>query len=173
MSIAFHKILVPIDFSETAETALHYARQLAAQFNSELHLLHVAEDPMMLVGWPALPSGLTSEAGQEASALREELNQMIPPDERARLHLSTHVIVGQPTGVAIARFARDGEFELIVMGTHGRGAVAHALMGSVAEKVVQLAPCPVLTIRNATHRAIAADRLGVQSRNPAEIASAC
>jgi nucleotide-binding universal stress UspA family protein len=59
----------------------------------------------------------------------------------------------------------EGEFELIVMGTHGRGALTHALLGSVAEKVVRSAPCPVLTIRHPAHRKSAMDWL---RENPAE-----
>ena len=59
-----------------------------------------------------------------------------------------HVILGQPTGLAISRYAAEHEFEIIVMGTHGRGSLTHALIGSVAEKVVRSAPCPVLTIRH-------------------------
>ena len=70
-----------------------------------------------------------------------------------------HVVVGQPTGLAISQYAAEHEFELIVMGTHGRGALAHALMGSVAEKVVRSAPCPVLTIRHSTEHKLAAERL--------------
>ena len=54
MSLAFRKILVPTDFSETAGTALYYAVQLARQFDGELHVLHVCEDPMLLAGWPHL-----------------------------------------------------------------------------------------------------------------------
>jgi nucleotide-binding universal stress UspA family protein len=70
-----------------------------------------------------------------------------------------HVIVGQPTGLAISQYALEGEFELIVIGTHGRGPMTHALLGSVAEKVVRTAPCPVLTIRHPSRRAAAADHL--------------
>jgi nucleotide-binding universal stress UspA family protein len=159
MSLVFRKILVPIDFSETAETALHYAKELARQSGGELHLLHVCEDPMLLAGWPMLPDGPAPEVGEQAAALREQLEALVTPQERVDLKARAHVIVGQPTGLAIARYALEGEFELIVMGTHGRGALTHALMGSVAEKVVQSAPCPVLTIRQAAHRRLAAERL--------------
>ena len=75
------------------------------------------------------------------------------------MKVEVHVIVGQPTGLAISQYAAEHEFELIVMGTHGRGALAHALMGSVAEKVVRSAPCPVLTIRHSAERQLAVERL--------------
>jgi nucleotide-binding universal stress UspA family protein len=156
--LVFRKILVPSDFSETAETALYYAGQLAGQFEGELHVLHVCEDPMQLAGWPVLGSGAAPEVGEEAAALRAQLKTLLQSGNEG-LKAEVHVIVGQPTGLAISRYAAEHEFELIVMGTHGRGPFTHALLGSVAEKVVRSAPCPVLTIRHPAHRKIAADRL--------------
>ena len=159
MSLAFRKILVPTDFSETAETALYYAVQLARQFGGELHVVHVCEDPMLLAGWPVLASLPAREVGEEAAAIRAQLKDLFTAQDRAQLKTEVHVILGQPPGLAISRYAAEHEFELIVMGTHGRGPFTHALLGSVAEKVVRSAPCPVLTIRHPTHRKIAADRL--------------
>ena len=159
MSFAFRKILVPTDFSETGEAALHYAKELARQFNAELHLLHVCEDPVLPAGWSMLASGPAPDVGEEAAALREQLKKLLTAEDQKLLKTEVHVILGQPTGLAISRYAVEGEFELIVMGTHGRGPVTHALMGSVAEKVVRSAPCPVLTIRHPTHRKIAIERL--------------
>ena len=150
--MVFRKILMPTDFSDTAGTALYYAKELAHQFNAELHLLHVAEDPALVAGWPVMPSGPASEVGEEVAAFREELKKLLGSDNRTPLKTEVHVIFGQPTGLAISRFAAEHEFELIVMGTHGRGPLTHALMGSVAEHVVRSAPCPVLTIRHPTHR---------------------
>lgn len=159
MSLVFRKILVPTDFSETAATALYYAKELARQFDAELHLLHVCEDPMLLAGWPVLAANAAPEVGEEAASIREQLKNLFSPEDRAQLKTEVHVIVGEPTGLAISRYAVEGEFELIVMGTHGRGALTHTLVGSVAEKVVRSAPCPVLTIGHPTHRKIAAERL--------------
>ncbi|HVH26140.1 MAG TPA: universal stress protein [Vicinamibacterales bacterium] len=159
MGVVFRKILVPIDFSEPSKTALHYARELALQSGAELHLVHVGEDPMLLAGWPALAVDSATEIGEEAAAIREQLTQLLTTDDRARIKSGVHVIVGQPVGLAISRFATEGEFELIVIGTHGRGGLTHILMGSVAEQVVRSAPCPVLTIRHPTHRKAAVERL--------------
>ena len=158
MSLAFRKILVPTDFSETAKTALFYAVELARQFHGELHLVHVCEDPMQLGGWPALASGPTPEIAEEAAALRAQLHGLLPADDR-QLKTEVHVIVGQPAGLAISRYSAELEFELIVMGTHGRGPLTHALLGSVAEKVVRSAPCPVLTIRHHSQRNAVMERL--------------
>jgi nucleotide-binding universal stress UspA family protein len=114
---------------------------------------------MVLAGWPPVPVESASEVGEEAAAVREQLSQLLTPDDRARLKTGVHVIVGQPTGLAISRYAMQQEFELIVIGTHGRGALTHALLGSVAEKVVRSAPCPVLTIRHPAQHKAAVDRL--------------
>jgi nucleotide-binding universal stress UspA family protein len=166
MGVVFRKILVPIDFSEPARTALHYARELALQSSAELHLVHVGEDPMLLAGWPALPVDSTTEIGEEAAAIRRQLTELLTADDRTRLKSGVHVIVGQPTGLAISRFASEGEYELIVIGTHGRGGLTHILMGSVAEQVVRSAPCPVLTIRHPTHRKAAVERLRESASKP-------
>ena len=159
MSMIFRKILVPIDFSETAETALHYAKELARQAGAELILLHVLEDPMLLAAWPVMSGGPAVETGDEGVAMREQLKNLLTSEDRAQIKTAVHVIVGDPTGLAISRYAVEGEFELIVMGTHGRGALAHALLGSVAEQVVRSAPCPVLTIRHPANRGAATARL--------------
>jgi universal stress protein A len=163
MAVVFRKILVPVDFSDPAQTALHYGKELALQSGAELHLVHVGEDPLLLAGWPALPSDSASEVGAEASAVRDQLNQLLTADDRARLKTGVHAVLGQPTGHAISRFAASGEYELIVIGTHGRSGLSHVLLGSVAEQVVRTAPCPVLTIRHPTHRKAAIERLGVSS----------
>jgi len=159
MSLTFRKILVPIDFSETAITALHYARELARQSAGELHLLHVLDDPMLLAAWPIIAGGPAVETGEEGAAIREQLTSLMTPEDRAQITTRVHLIVGDPTGLAISRYAVEGEFELIVMGTHGRGTLAHAVLGSVAEQVVRSAPCPVLTIRHPSHRGAAMARL--------------
>jgi hypothetical protein len=105
---------------------------------------------MPMAGWPALRPSV--DVSEEAGVLREQLSGLVMPEEGRPLKTEVHVVVGQSVAVTIARYALDGEFELIVMGTHGRGPVIHALMGSVAEKVVRTAPCPVLTIRHPSLR---------------------
>jgi nucleotide-binding universal stress UspA family protein len=66
---------------------------------------------------------------------------------------------------AIVDYAKEERIDLIVAGTHGRGAVAHALIGSVAERIVRTAPCPVLTVRQPEHEFVVPDRMGVDSPN--------
>ena len=110
MSLVFRKILVPTDFSETAETALYYAVQLARQFDGELHVLHVYEDPMQLAGWPLLASGPAPEVGEEAAALRAQLKTLLKSEDASQLKAQVHVILGQPPGLAISRYAAEHEF---------------------------------------------------------------
>ena len=74
------------------------------------------------------------------------------------------VVVSNTPGYAIVDYARHAKVELIVMGTHGRGAVAQLLMGSVAERVVRIAPCPVLTVRHPEHEFVLPDALVAVTR---------
>lgn len=135
----FTRILVPTDFSLTADAALDYARALAAKFGASLHLLHVLEDPVT-------SDPLTPTSAPEASTFQSTLL------DDARLRLAHRALPGplaqmRATTDAIAEYAATHGIDLIVMGTHGRAGVAHLLIGSVAERVVRTAPCPVLTVR--------------------------
>jgi len=149
--LALKTILVPTDFSEASETALEYAKGLASAFGSSIHVVHVMED-LLAHAWSAevyvasMPN-LRHEIEQEA---KDRLAAMIEPDDRARFSVSTTVVAGSPF-LEIVRYAKANAVDLIVMGTHGRGPIAHMLLGSVAEKVVRKSPCPVLTVRDAQH----------------------
>ena len=141
-------VLVPIDFSETAEHALNYARAVAEQFNAKLHVLHVILDPHAQP-WSIEATGM--DIGSlvptwEADAKRR-LDELDLGDAQRELLTK----IGHPF-VEIIRYAKQRDIDLIVMGTHGRGAIEHMLLGSVAEKVVRKAPCPVLTVRHPEHR---------------------
>ncbi|MCX6537647.1 MAG: universal stress protein [Acidobacteria bacterium] len=149
--LAIKTILVPTDFSEASEAAVKYAKAMAEAFGSSLHLVHVVED-LLAHAWAAevyvasMPS-LREEIEKEAT---ERLGAIVTDEERQRLRVTTAVIAGNPF-LEIIRYARAHDVDLIVLGTHGRGPVAHMLLGSVAEKVVRKAPCPVLTVRPAHH----------------------
>lgn len=144
-------ILVPTDFSEASEAALEYAKGLAQAFGASIHVVHVTED-LLAHAWSAevyvasMPN-LREEIDKEA---RDRLATMVTDDERARFNVSTAVIAGNPF-LEIVRYAKANDIDLIVIGTHGRGPIAHMLLGSVAEKVVRKSPCPVLTVRSAQH----------------------
>jgi nucleotide-binding universal stress UspA family protein len=148
MTDTITKILVPVDFSPHAERAFRYAATLAHRLGAELALLHVVEDPFASGAWgaeayvpnvPELLESLISGAERQLTTLKESAAAPGPT-------ATTAVLTGSPSN-AIVEHAKDGGFDLIVMGTHGRTGLAHAVMGSVAERVVRKAPCPVLTLR--------------------------
>ncbi len=149
MPIKFKRILYPTDFSELSLAALTYARQLTEAFDAQLYCLHVVDDGYQY--WSALgpesipagppPEALTKAAGQRLDQLAEE--HLTGFGKEVKLD----VTLGRPFTEIIA-YARENEIDLIVMATHGRGAVAHMLLGSTAEKVVRKAPCAVLTTRS-------------------------
>ena len=144
-------ILVPTDFSEASQAALEYAKGLAVAFGSSIHVVHVMED-LLAHAWSAevyvasMPN-LREEIEKEA---HERLAAMLSDDERARFSVKTVVVAGSPF-LEIVRYAKTNDIDLIVIGTHGRGPIAHMLLGSVAERVVRKSPCPVLTVRDAQH----------------------
>jgi len=119
------QILLATDFSESSDTAARMARDYARHFGARLHLLHVV--------WP----GADKAMPPSLSALADELRGVVP--------VLAAVESGSPA-VQIVRFAARHGIDLIVLGTHGRTGVSRALLGSVAERVVRTAPCPVLTI---------------------------
>jgi nucleotide-binding universal stress UspA family protein len=142
------KILVPTDFSETADAALEYAKVLAGQLGASLHLLHVFSDPYAAAAcapevYAPPPPSLRELAKEEA---RECLRQRLTADEEKRSG-GTWDIVSGLTAKQIVEYADEHAMDLIVMGTHGRRGFAHLLLGSVAEHVVRTAGCPVLTVR--------------------------
>ncbi len=142
----FTHILVAMDFSPPSDAALDYARALATRFDARLHLLHVVEDPMRAVYSAEVfvpeVEGLRDSALERATAsLRERLGA----SDAGAVHASVAALIGTPA-YSIVEYAAAHDIDLIVMGTHGRGGMSHLLMGSVAERVVRSAACPVLTV---------------------------
>lgn len=132
-------ILVPIDFSRDAEQALGYAIGLAQQFQARLTLLHAIYVPEAAeVNLAAYLEKVESEAEREIAACRKRA-------EDAGVAVDTLIVRGVPSHTIVEK-ARDRQADLIAMGTHGRTGLQHLLIGSVAERVVRLAPCPVMVI---------------------------
>ena len=147
---AIQKILVPIDFSPHAAEATAWAADLARRYDASLTLLHVLQPVAM-----ALPEGYVLMSANALSDLMTEIDRALAQARKdveatERIRPETKLIQGVPFA-EIIQFARDGAFDLIVMGTHGRTGLKHALLGSVSEKVVRKAPCPVLTVRMSGH----------------------
>ncbi len=149
--IALRRVLVPVDFSEPSDKALQYGKALAGAFFASLHVLHVVQEPFVhgwtMEGYVAALPDFREDLEQQA---RERLAQSLTEAERGLYHAELVTRVGAPYA-EIVRYAQENEVDLIVLGTHGRGAIAHLLLGSVAERVVRTAPCPVLTVRPAEH----------------------
>jgi nucleotide-binding universal stress UspA family protein len=155
MTETLDRILVPVDFSKASDRAIRYATTLANKFGARVSLLHVVEDPFVTGAWQAeafianIPELLT----ELILGARTHLGELKKDLAAHGFIVDTAVITGPPAG-AIVDHAAAGHFDLIVMGTHGRTGLSHALLGSVAERVVQRAPCPVLTVREAAPAAV-------------------
>ena len=146
MSGRITHILVPTDFSPGSDAALAWARDLAQQCAARLSLLHVVTDPRA-VGF-LTPEVYVPPAPETQERLlreaRERLERALPADERSRFAVTIDARIGE-VAETILETAREQRVDLIVMGTHGRHGLAHLLLGSVAERVLRNASCPVLT----------------------------
>lgn len=148
---SIRRILVPVDFSEHSARALSYAAFLADPMGATLDVLHVWQPPsyvpietaLTTVGTGA-PQTLAEVARLEASRDMTRLTEQL---SKSGTEVTTsHVEAGEPVEV-IVRHATAGNYDLVVMGTHGRTGFRHLILGSVAERVMRRAPCPVLTLR--------------------------
>ena len=141
------RILVPTDFSATADAALDYAYGLAERFGASLELLHVLDDPFVVDGMAA--EAYIAEGPALRTAMLQEAEERLRHRASPRADvpdIKTEVLFGHGART-IAEYAADRGVDLIVMGTHGRTGFAHLLLGSVAEQLVRTASCPVLTVR--------------------------
>jgi nucleotide-binding universal stress UspA family protein len=146
--IKLTNILVAIDFSDTSEAALNYGRQLALTFGARLHILHVVEHAFMSLGPEAVGLDFARLQGDFEVSAWNTLNRLITTEDRDQLTVITAVRSGHSPALTIAGYARAKCIDLVVVGTHGRGMLNHLVMGSVAAKVVRIAPCPVLTVHH-------------------------
>jgi len=140
--IVLKNVLVATDFSAASDAALMYGRALARRFGATLHLLHVADNPFLR---PTI-----ADPYALASATDRLLHERLTEDDRAGGARAVMKTSDRPPDT-ITEYARTSAIDLIVMGTHGRGAMSRLLVGSVAERVVRTAPCPVLTVRQPEH----------------------
>jgi nucleotide-binding universal stress UspA family protein len=161
--IALKSILVATDFGEASDVALAYGRELARTFNATLHVLHVADDVYVRLGGDAYASALPDLQKDIEGGARRQLDALLV-DNDATPEIKKAVVTSSAPAAAIAQYARDLGIDLIIVGTHGRGAMAHLLMGSVAERVVRTAPCPVLTVRHPEHDFVLPDALTVTTQ---------
>jgi nucleotide-binding universal stress UspA family protein len=145
MKLDIHRILVPTDFSPPSERALEMAIEMARRFGAELTLFHAHELPAYV-----FPDGVMPVSPQILAELERSMTAEL--ERLATIVRAAGVSARIKTGVGahdveICHYAEEMSADLIVMGTHGRTGLRHVLLGSVAEKVVRRAPCPVLTVR--------------------------
>lgn len=146
---SFRKILHPTDFSPGAEPALELAIEVAHKFQAELTLLHVYRNPAFVGAFGdgyLLPPDIVQTIASDAHSALEKLRQRVA---EAGVQVKTLGVEGAPCEGIVGTGQSQG-MDLIVMGTHGRTGVRHLLLGSVAEHVLRVAQCPVLTVRTAS-----------------------
>jgi nucleotide-binding universal stress UspA family protein len=148
------KILVPTDFSECSRAAFDQALAMAKHLGLEIELLHVFSLPA-IAGAGDVLIALPDQPYQSALAWTqknadETMERFLADFDTGSVLVGARVESGRPEEVILAA-AREGGFDMIVMGTHGRSGLSHLILGSVAERVVRLAPCPVLTVKAHQH----------------------
>ena len=147
--IDIKNILCPVDHSDCSKEALKYAVSFAIKDNSKLYLLHVIDirtfDESINAMTPQIPDDKT------LAQLKTKLLDCIPEEIRDDMDVEALVVQGIPF-VEIISTAKKNDVDMIVLGSHGRTGITHMMMGSVSEKVVRKAPCPVLIVRKSDHK---------------------
>ena len=147
--INIKNILCPVDYSIYSEKALSYAIEFAEKYGAKLFLMHVLDIRVYDINDPDLYNANIVDS-ETISKLRERLLKCVNEDVKGKIPVEAIVLQGVPF-VEIIKASKEYNINLIVLGTHGRTGLSHAIMGSVAEKVVRKAPCPVLTVRHPEH----------------------
>jgi nucleotide-binding universal stress UspA family protein len=161
--VVLKNILVATDFSEPSEVAMAYGRDLARSYNATLHVLHVIEDVMMRYS-PEVGFAIPDLQRDLEKAAKRDLEASVTADDRNTLKVVEVVQTSFNVPAGITEYAKTHAIDLIVVGTHGRGAVKQLLLGSAAERVVRSAPCPVLAVRAKERDFIAPDALVATAR---------
>ena len=158
--IAIKNVMVATDFSKTSETALEYGRAFARTFGATLHVVHVVASAFtQMTDSEYVVLNFEELLREIHGASQKELNKLVRDDDRRELHACAVVTTAHDAAHGVSTYAKDEKIDIIILGTHGRTALAHMLMGSVAEKVIRMAPCPVLTVRHPQHEFITPDAL--------------
>ena len=149
--ISLKKILCPIDHSDCSKEALKYAVSFAMKDEAKLYLLHIIDIRSFNDSLVSMSQQIPDKETLEQ--LRMKLLDCIPEDIRDDMDVEATVIQGIPFAEIIST-AKEKEIDMIVIGSHGRTGISHMMLGSVSEKVVRKAPCPVLTVRQPGHKFI-------------------
>jgi nucleotide-binding universal stress UspA family protein len=160
--VVIKNILVATDFSAPSGVALAYGRDLARTYHAKLHVMHVVEDVLLRYSPEVGFVGGDLQRDLDAVATRE-LNKFVTEEDRQDLSAMAVIEHGINPAETIVKYAKEHAIDLIVTGTHGRGAVKHFFMGSVAERVVRTAPCPALTVHTHERDFIVPDALSLEA----------
>jgi nucleotide-binding universal stress UspA family protein len=151
--IAIKEIVVATDFGEPAAVALTYGRNFARAFSAGLHVVHVVNDLATSAPVSEIPMDLTKVQSQLDAEARTSLDALLTDDDIRTLKVTKKLLTSATPARAI--------LDIIIVGTHGRGGLAEFFLGSVAQKIVRSAPCPVLTVRTHEREFVAPDALSV------------
>ena len=143
MQFQIGRILVPVDFSEHSQKALRYALAFALQFGAEVTLVHIVEQMVYPGDWMYPPLAVTDFATEKREQVLERLRALDAGSEVKTKHV---VRLGRAWQEVI-EIAQEQKADMIILATHGYTGLKHVLLGSVAEKIVRHAPCPVLSVR--------------------------
>lgn len=149
--ITIQNVLVATDFSPVAAAALRYGLALARNFGARLHVLHVVDDLTARLAYAdASMAGFSPVEMQREmeQAAGKALQALLSEEDRRNVQATTVLRVNHNAAKEITDYAKDASIDLVVVGATGRGALDRMLMGSVAEKVIRRAPCPVLAVRH-------------------------
>ena len=142
LQFQIRRILVPVDFSEHSQKALRYALAFAAQFGAEVALVHIVEQMVYPGDWMYPPLAVTDFSTEKRAEMIKRLRAL---DAESGVKTQHVVRVGRAWQEVI-EVAREQKADMIILATHGYTGLKHALLGSVAEKIVRHAPCPVLSV---------------------------
>ena len=142
---AIRNVLVATDFSDSAAAALQYGRELARTCQARLHVMHIVDD----IRWRSLDMTPTLTASVQESleaVAQSQIQALVTSEDRRQLRAIEVVETGIAPAEALIDYAVATAIDIIVVGTRGRSGIPRMLLGSVAERIVRLAPCPVLTV---------------------------
>jgi nucleotide-binding universal stress UspA family protein len=146
--LAVRRVLVPTDFSDNSAPAVRYAAEIAEKFGAELVLLHVVQDLALVLPDAVMPTAVaTPNLDDMIAAAKTGIANQVAALGLAKFNPKGEVRVGSPATEIVAA-AADLHADLLCISTHGRTGLAHFLLGSVAERIVRHASCPVLVVRS-------------------------
>jgi universal stress protein A len=144
--VQLKNIVVATDFSEPSATALKYGREFERTFGAGLHVLHVADNIAERLSPEYYPMPLARVQEEIDAAAQHRLEALVTAEDREQLRAVPTLRRSVSVAAAIVEYAKETAADLIVIGTHGRSGVSRLMIGSVAERVVRTATCPVFSV---------------------------